>query len=126
MRPNTALEPTMTKRNIFSLLFPSVLFLILAIAALIGSEVQFRYSQRAALDYQQFEKVIDNLQSGKQQLTQEMWIEGMRRELAAIKAESQISDNMAGWLRFLGWFGLLGVFLQAAAVFSVRAKCKKP
>lgn len=117
--------PTMTKRDTVSLLFPSVLFLTLALAAFIGSGMQSRYRQRAASDDQNFERLIDNAQSGKLQLTQGAWIEGMRRELAVTKAESQISDDMAGWLRFLGWCGLLSVCLQIAAVFSVRAKCRK-
>ena len=80
--------------------------------------MQSRYRQRVASDDQNFERLIDNAQSGKLQLTQDTWIEGMRRELAVTKAESQISDDMAGWLRFLVVWLIKRVFAGGCRIFG--------
>ena len=116
----------MTRRNIITLLLPSLLFLTMAIGAFLFSEIHLRHREPDGSNEKKFEVFVDNVKSGKWQLTSDRWIEGMRRERAVAKAEREISDTLAQALRMWGWVGLLGFSFQIAVVFSVRAKCERP
>jgi len=69
----------MTKRDIVTLLSPSVFFIVAAVPAFTMSAM-IRQHTRDDGSHQKFDTFVSNVQSGKRQLTTDRWLEGMQRE----------------------------------------------
>jgi len=115
----------MTKRDIVTLLSPSVFFILAAVAALMTFAIT-RSHTRDGGSHQKFETFVTNVQSGQWQLTPDRWLEGMRREEAASEAYRQTCAEVGQMLLVVGLAILAGIVFQIVAVYSVRKRLSKP
>jgi hypothetical protein len=115
----------MTKRDIITLLSPSVFFIVAAIAAFMMSAM-IREHSRDDGSHQKFDTFVANVQSGKWQLTTDRWLEGMKREEALSEAYRHAYVGAGQMLQIVCWATIAGIALQIAAVYSVRKKLSKP
>jgi hypothetical protein len=107
------------------LLSPSFIFIVIAIGAFVLSEQDIRTAHERA-NQQEFDKFVENVKSGKWQLTTDKWLDGLRVERSRTESERRFGIGAARVARSCAWYILLGVACQALVVFSVRANCKKP
>ena len=116
---------TMTKKDIILLLSPSVLFVLIVVAAFFTSEMILERSKDN--DHKQkFETFVSNVQSGKWQLTTDRWLDVIRREDATTEAYREASVSIAGMFRDFIWASVAGIFIQVIAVFSVLKRLRTP
>jgi hypothetical protein len=115
----------MTKKDVIILLSPSILFIVVAVAAFLTSEM-IRQHTRDDGSKQKFDTFVTNVQNGKWQLTTDKWLEGMRREEATAEAYRQASATNGDMMQIIGYTTLAGILLQTAAIFSVRKRLRKP
>jgi hypothetical protein len=115
----------MTKRNIITLLSPSVFFIVAAVAAFMWSAM-IREHSRDDGSHQKFDTFVANVQSGKWQLTTDKWLEGMRDEEATSEAYRQGYVGAGQMLQIVCWTTVAGIAFQVAAVYSVRKRLSKP
>jgi hypothetical protein len=115
----------MTKRDVVTLLSPSVLFIVAVVAAFMWSAM-IREHSRDDGSHQKFDTFVANVQSGKWQLTTDRWLEGMKREEATSEAYRQAYVDAGQMLQIVCWTTVAGIALQIAAVYSVRKRLSKP
>ena len=115
----------MTKRDIATLLSPSIFFILVAVAAFWTSDAIGRHTRDDG-GQQKFDTFVKNVQSGKWQLTTDRWLEGMRQERAIAEAYREAGTSTADMMRDLVWASLVGIAFQVAVVFSVRKRLRKP
>lgn len=116
----------MTKKDVWNLLAPSLLFAGLAVSALFFAGLATKYTgaNRAKESEEKFETFIKNVETGKWQLTPDRWIHGMRLYRASANSDREIITVLADFMQFSGWVGLFAVLYQVAIVFALRAKSK--
>jgi hypothetical protein len=103
---------------------PSMMFVIIAFVALF---IYFK-TRHAADDIgsnqQLFAKFVQNVESGKQQLTTDRAIAIIRSERTAVDSYCKAFAVEAWLIQWLGWVSLLGIFFQFFIVFRVRKRNK--
>jgi hypothetical protein len=113
----------MTKKEIVLLLSPSLIFAAIAIIAFFISHMVQQHT-RDDDHRQKFEAFVENVQSGKWQLTTEKWLEGMRREDATAEDYRNASVSLAKIFQDFIWLSLAGIMFQAIAVISVLKRLR--
>lgn len=120
----------MNKKDIYQLMaFPVSSLLMLALAALVVSiqyskhytEIQEKNQQ----SQQKFDQFIENVKSGKWQLTNDKWIEGMKLQRAEAKEQYDSIVPLIEFLQFIGWFSLILAACNALVVLYVKDKIMK-
>ena len=120
----------MNKKDIYHLImFPVLCFLILSASALFFSHLYFGYynnhEKENQVSEQKFEQFIENVKSGKWQLTTDKWIEGMKLERNTAEDEYKTIVPLIEHLRFIGWFSLILAACNVLVVLYVRDNIKK-
>ena len=85
----------MNKKDIYHLTgFPVLSFLIIALSALFFSSLYFRHYKEHQKENQEsqqkFDQFVENVKSGKWQLTTDKWIEGMKLQRSEAEAKYEI------------------------------------
>ena len=111
----------MTKKDIAILLAPIVMFLTVGVTLLFVADLIHRRIE-AGDSHEKFEAFVQNVESGKWQLTTDRWLEGMRRQQATASAYLQADVGIRELLLWLVWAALLGIIFQVAAVLHVRKR----
>jgi hypothetical protein len=116
----------MTKKNITDMVIkPICLYLTIAVIAF-GIHFTTR-NDKVEMDsgQQSFERFVENVQSGKQQLTTERALEIMRTKQVAVDSYLK-AFVVEGWLiQYIGWISLLGIGMQVFVMFRVRKRLNK-
>jgi len=120
----------MNKKDIYHLImFPVLCFLILSASALFFSHLYFGYynnhEKENQVSEQKFEQFIDNVKSGKWQLTTDKWIEGMKLQRSEAETEYKSVVPLIEFLQFIGWFSLILAACNVLVVLYVKDKIKK-
>lgn len=120
----------MSKKDIYQLIaFPVSSFLMLAMAAFFISNWGFKeYTeiQKKNQDSQQkFDQFVENVKSGKWQLTNDKWIEAMKGQRSETKAQFEFSVPLIEFLKFIGWFSLISAGCNALVVLRIKEKILK-
>ena len=120
----------MNKKDIYHLImFPVLCFLIFSVSALFFSHLYFGYyndhEKEKQISEQKFEQFIDNVNSGKWQLTTDKWIEGMKLQRSEAEAEYKSIVPLIEFLQFIGWFSLILAACNVLAVLYVKDTIKK-
>jgi hypothetical protein len=120
----------MNKKEIYHLImFPGLCFLILSAGAWFFSHLYFGYynnhEKENQISEQKFEQFIDNVKSGKWQLTTDKWIEGMKLQRSEAETEYQSVVPLIEFLQFIGWFSLILAGCNVLVVLCVKDKIKK-
>ena len=119
----------MSNKNLLSLLSPAMIFLVIAIAAFLLSNVHVRDQTSFTLErfhQQDFERFIEGLKSGKRNLTTDQWIEHERMSEKVIAAKDRQIILMSGTMRWGGWAILLGILFQIKEIISYKGSLNKP
>jgi hypothetical protein len=114
----------MTKRDIITLLSPSVFFIVAAVTAFLMSAT-IREHSRDDGSHQKFDTFVANVQSGKWQLTTDKWLEGMKDEEATSEAYRQAYVGAGQMSQIVCWATAAGFAFQVTAVYSVRKRLSK-
>lgn len=114
----------MTKREIFLLLSPTLLFATIVVASFFMSHT-VREATRDNGHRQKFETFISNVQNGKWQVTTDKWVVGMREEEATAQEYRTAAASTSTIFRDFILAGVLGIVFQAAVVLSVLKRFKK-
>jgi hypothetical protein len=120
----------MSKKDIYQLIaFPVSGFLILALAAFFISNRYFKdyteIQKKNQESQQKFDQFVENVKSGKWQLTTEQWVEGMKLQRTEAEAEYESIIPLIEFLKFIGWFGLVLAACNALVVLYVKDKILK-
>lgn len=115
----------MTKRDIAYLLSPSILFIMLAVAAFLEFTLTHDYTRDDGHS-QKFGTFVTNVQNGKWQLTTDKWLEGMRHEEATAESYRQFIVGTSRMSQIIFWSAIAGFVFQIAIVLSIRKKLSKP
>jgi hypothetical protein len=114
----------LNKKDIIEMLTPSMMFVLIAFVAF---SIYFK-SRHAADDIgsnqQLFEKFVQNVESGKQQITTDKAIAIIRSERTAVDSYCKAFAVEAWLIQWLAWISLLGILLQICIVFRVRKRNK--
>src|SRR5262245_47969713 len=118
----------MKNKQSLLLFCPCLLFLVIALGAFVLSEQEIRRHNLAQEreSQEKFDRFVADVRTGKRELTQDKWIEGMRLEREQTRAERQFSFSSARTMRAGGWFLLMGSAFQAVVAFSVKPVSQKP
>lgn len=111
----------MSKRDFAILVAPIVMLLTVAGTALLLVEMIQRLLV-AGDDHQKFETFVQNVESGKVQLTTDRWLEGMRREQATGEAYLKADASFRNLLLDVIWASLLGIIFQVAAMLHLKKR----
>ena len=116
----------MSTRNLIFLLFPTLVFVVIAAAAFQLSQKDFRYYDPAKdrESQQKLDTFVADVQSGKWLLTTDKWLEAIRRERKVTEAERRIGMDSAIVIRQGGWLILWGVTCQVLVVLTVKKQMK--
>lgn len=119
----------MTKKDVEDMgnwLAPS-LFAVLAVGSLYFASMSNNYvdASRAKERGEKFEMFVQNVESGKLQLTRDRWIHAMRLQRKVEEADRECLAIFAEFLRFSGWVGLSTVVFQAAVLFLTKSRLTK-
>lgn len=100
----------------------------MAIGAFLLSEQHIRFHDmiRVSESDEKFERFVENVKSGKRQLTPDQWLEFIRAQRKQIESQQELSIGIARAMRNDGWYLLIGVGCHALVVCYVRQKSKKP
>ncbi len=120
----------MNKKDTYQLIaFPVSSFLILGIVAFFISNLYFKdyteIQKKNQVSQQKFDQFVENVKSGKWQLTTDKWIEGMKLQRTEAKAEFEFSVPLIEFLKFIGWTGLVFAVCNALVVLYVKEKILK-
>jgi hypothetical protein len=120
----------MSKKDIYQLItFPAFSFLMLAIGALFISNwcsKEYTEIQKKNQDSQQkFDQFVENVKSGKWQLTNDKWIEAMKGQRSETKAQFEFSVPLINFLQFTGWFSLILAVCNVLVVLRIKEKIMK-
>ena len=111
------------------MLFPVSSFLILALGAFFVSSQHLKHYteiQNGNQDSQEkFDRFVENVKSGKLQLTTDKWIEAMKLQRSQAEAEFEFSLPLIEFLKSIGWIGLVFAACNALVVLHVRDNIKK-
>lgn len=111
----------MTKKEIVILFSPGVFFLLIAITALLSANI-IRQSTIDAGSQQKFESFVENVKSGKWQLTTEKWLEGMRDEHNLANGYRSAGAGVVKMFLLLMFASLVGFFVYLAVICSFVRK----
>jgi hypothetical protein len=120
----------MNRKDIYQLItFSTVCFLGLAFGTLFMSSVYFRHynehEKERQVSQQKFDQFVENVKSGKWQLSTDKWIEGMRLQRSEAETEYQAGVPFIKFLQFIGWFAVSLAACNVLIVFYVRDKIQK-
>ncbi|HEV7924946.1 MAG TPA: hypothetical protein VGR14_06300 [Verrucomicrobiae bacterium] len=101
----------MKKRDIAVLLAPGIFFILVVVAAFLPiTELSDGSSQK------KFDQFVDNVRSGKWQLTSERWIEGLQVQR---KETEHFLGQFIDRMQMFCWLGVAGMLAQIATVLFV-------
>ncbi len=110
-------------------MFPVSSFLILALGALLISNRYFedykKIQKRNLARQQKFDQFVENIKSGKWQLTNDKWIEEMKLQGKVSNDQFESIVPLIEFLQFIGWFSLVLAVCNVLAVLYVKDKIKK-
>ena len=113
----------MNKKDFIILLAPIVMFITVAGTALsLADTIQRRVL--AGDSHQKFEAFVQNVESGKFQLTTDRWLEGMRRQQATAEAYLKADAASRDLMMWLMWAALFGIIFQVGAVIHFNKRLK--
>ena len=121
----------MKKADIVILLSPSIVFVVIAIAAFWMAQDIKRWPFVKERDQQQrWETFLEQLDSGKAELkydkaTEDSMLEALRLSHRIMAIEHNVSEGMIEMHRDVLGLATLGVVFQVAAVLSVRRRLRK-
>ena len=121
----------MKKADIVILLSPSIVFVVIAIAAFWMAQDIKRWPFVKERDQQQrWETFLEQLDSGKAELkydkaTEDRMLEALRLSHRIMAIEHNVSEGMIEMHRDVLGLATLGVVFQVAAVLSVRRRLRK-
>ncbi len=119
----------MSNKNLFKLLSPGILLLMIATGAfLFGNLVTHDLTYEPLLKQysrQGFERFVENVRSGNRQMTTDQWIERLRVEQNVTVSSEKISLFLAKVLRMIGSAILFCVLYQAWVIFSYKRNINK-
>jgi hypothetical protein len=117
----------MTNKNLLYLLLSAFLYVVIAIGAFVLAEQNIRNHDlnRDREDQQKFDRFVENVKSGKRQLTPDQWLEGMRLGRNQIESERHIGLQTTEAMRTGAWWILVGAAFQVFVIFSIRKGCTK-
>ena len=115
----------MNKKDIINLLLPNIMSVIVAAALIFLFFKIHHLATDVSSDQQLFERFVDDVKSGKQQLTTDRAIAIIGQERDTVAAWRTAIAAEAGLLRFLAGVAIAGIGLQVFVVFQVRKKSRK-
>ena len=117
----------MSKRHLTLLLVPSFVFLMFAAGSLYISARSIQGWQGGIVQREPaFQKFVDDVRSGKRQLTTGQWLDIVSAEHDSAKSQGELVHTSARTLRDLGLFSLAIAVLHFWVVLSVRKDLIKP
>jgi hypothetical protein len=118
----------MTKRDIITLLAPSIVFATVGICAFIISQSIQRHAdiEHTPEHQQKFDTFVTNVVSGKWQLTTDRWLVVLRSTERVAESERVVNADAAVEVRDFVWLAAIGIFWQVAAVFIVKRRLRQP
>jgi len=114
----------MKKMDIVLLLTSNLFFIAVAVFAFHMSGIILQGAKDDG-EQQKFKAFVDNVESGKWQLTTDRWLEGMRRERAIALAYRTANAGTARVYQDYIWVSLTGILFQTVAVFTVWRRLRK-
>ena len=115
----------MSKKDIFNLLAPSIIFVAIAVGLFFASSKIGRDAADITADQQKFERFTDDVQSGKQQLTTDRAIAIIRQERATVDSYRMACASLVSLLQVLGLASIVGFGLHIFVLIRVRRRLKK-
>jgi hypothetical protein len=116
----------MSRRQLILLLVPSFIFLMFSAASLFTSTKDTQVWQNTVQREPAFQGFVDDVRSGKRQMTAGLWIDIVSVEHDSAKSQSELLHTSAGTLRDFGLFSLLIALMHIWVVLSVRKDLIKP
>ncbi|MEI9866676.1 MAG: hypothetical protein WDN00_19410 [Limisphaerales bacterium] len=98
-----------------------VMFLIVGVASLFVA-VQLHEMAAAGESKDKFEAFVQNIESGKLQLTTDQWLEGLQRQHATIAADEAAAANFSNMMLLLALASLIAIIFQIWMVLQIRKR----
>ncbi|HEY2329399.1 MAG TPA: hypothetical protein VGI63_06255 [Verrucomicrobiae bacterium] len=115
----------MKTRQLITLLAPSIICTVLAFFLLFESTKNKQVWQTSIQRQPAFEKFIDDVKSGRKQMTTGLWIDIVSAEHTSAESEGTYIGNNAQSLRNSGLWMLAMAVLHIWVVFSVKKDLQK-
>lgn len=117
----------MKTRQIILLLVPSFVFLMFAAGALFISTRSIQAWQSGIVQREPaFQKFVDDVRTGKRQMTTGLWIDIVSVEHDSAKIQGELLHTSARTLRDFGLFSLAIAALHIGIMLSVRKDLLRP
>src|SRR2546427_7550070 len=118
----------MTKKDLFLLLLPGFAVMVIGVGVIVSSALDIDYYDPAqpSLSQQKHDRLVNDVESGKRQASQDEWLKIFRSERKLAKNDREFGLDAARTMRVCGWGALVTAIGQTVVVFSVRGRCKKP
>jgi hypothetical protein len=114
----------MNKKDVYILLTPITGFLIVGILALLVSHQCHRLIQ-TGIGQEKYETFVENVQSGKWQITTDKWLAIMKQHQATKASNIEIEASFRELMLLLALTSLLGIVCQVRAVLHIRKRFTK-
>ncbi len=117
----------MTKRDIITLLCPSVFLFLFAVALILIPEADSYKRRHTDNGYsqQRYETFVSSVKSGKLQPTTDMWLKHISDCKASVEAFEKADISMVEFIKRIGWVIFSFIFLQVIVVFEVKKRLTK-
>ena len=115
----------MSTRQLTFLLAPSVLFLMFSAGTLFFSIKDTQAFQNTIQRESTFQHFVDDVRSGRRQMTTGLWIDIVTGEHASAMSQSAFLQTNASALQGFGLFGLIIAVLHFWLVLSIRKDLKR-
>jgi hypothetical protein len=112
----------MTKKNIFILLLPCMIFITITALTFHCSSVFHKLSQAHSVGKsdQAYDKLVKKVQSGELLVTSDMMIDQLRRLQHNNEVEDEFFARTAENMRTLGWIMFGGIVLQVYVILRIN------
>ena len=115
----------MNRQQLKTLLFPSIFLVALSVFSLFASAKNIQLQRATAENHSTFQKLIDDIKSGKRSFTTDQWIDALRATETWAEANRSLINALSVSFGVIGIFSLVMALINLSRVLKIKKDLSK-